>query len=114
MPINVSEPVLIGTAAVALYAFWRLCRLVVAWGYFIAFFVFGSLAAWAYMPDAPLGMPMAFGLIFAGTVSAMRAKIFKVVMGLAIVGATYIAGPKLVEMKQQWEKTKSTKVNVGR
>jgi len=101
---------LIGGLAVGLYAFWRFCRLVVAWGYFILFFVIGSLAAWAYMPDAPLGMPAAFGVIFAATISAMRAKIFKIVMGAAIAAGTYVAGPKLVEMKQQWEETKRTEI----
>lgn len=106
-PLN--EPALIGIAAVALYAFWRFCRLVVAWGYFILFFVIGSMAAWAYMPDAPLGMPMAFGFIFASTVAAMRAKIFKLIMGVAVAAATYVAGPKLVDMKKDWEADKKAK-----
>lgn len=97
---------LIGGLAIGLYAFWRFCRLVVAWGYFILFFVIGALAAWVYMPDAPLGMPAAFGVIFASTISAMRAKIFKIVMGAAVVAASYVAGPKLVEMKKEWETQK--------
>ncbi len=111
--LQLSEPALIGIAAIALYAFWRFCRLVVAWGYFILFFVIGSLAAWAYMPDAPLGMPMAFGAIFAGTVAAMRAKIFKLVMGAAIAAATYVAGPKLVDMKKDWEADKKAKLTTS-
>lgn len=111
---HLSEPALIGVVAIGLYAFWRFCRLVVAWGYFIAFFVFGSLAAWIYMPDAPLGMPMAFGIFFASAVSVMRAKIFKFIMGAAVAGATYVAGPKLVEMKKDWEAEKNAKAPVER
>lgn len=101
---TLSEPVLIGIAAVGLYFFWRFCRLVVQWGYFVAFFLMGAIAAYIYMPKAPTGASIAFGVLFASTVSAIRTKIMKLIGGAAVVAATAVVGPKLVAQKAEFEK----------
>lgn len=99
-----SEPVLIGIAAIVLYFFWRFCRMVVQWGYFVAFFLAGAIAAYIYMPKAPTGASIAFGVLFASTVSAIRMKIMKLIGGAAVIAASAIAGPKLVAQKAEYVK----------
>jgi hypothetical protein len=97
---GLAQPVLIGGVTVSLYLIWRLCRLVVAWGYFAMFFFFGAMASWALMPHAPVGVPVAGGLTFASAVSLIRVKIMKVVGAAAVLGAAGIYGQWVNKQKK--------------
>jgi len=100
--------VAIGGAAVALYFFWRLCRAVVKWGFFIAYFVAGSLLTWFFQPGMSIGLTLAGGVAFAWTVMAIKSKIWKAISAVAVIAAVPFIGP-MADKVSDWafpEKTK--------
>lgn len=85
--------VAIAGAAVALYFFWRLCRAVVKWGFFIAYFVMGALLTWFFQPGMSIGLTLAGGVGFAWTVMAIKSKLWKLFGAVAVIAAVPFAGP---------------------
>ncbi|MCC7435818.1 MAG: hypothetical protein IT363_14120 [Methanoregulaceae archaeon] len=85
--------VAIAGAAVALYFFWRLCRAVVKWGFFIAYFVMGALLTWFFQPGMSIGLTLAGGLGFAWTVMAIKSKLWRLIGAIAVIAAVPFAGP---------------------
>ncbi len=83
----------IAAAAVGLYFFWKLCRAVVKWGFFLAYFVLGSLIAYALQPGLSIGVTLAGGLAFAWTVMAIKRKLFKAIGAIAVIAAMPFMGP---------------------
>ena len=93
--------VAIGGAAVALYFFWRLCRAVVKWGFFIAYFVGGCLLTWFFQPGSSIGITLAGGVGFAWTVMAIKSKLWKALGAIAVIAAVPFVGP-LSESIAKW------------
>lgn len=75
----------IAGSAVALYFFWKFCRAVVKWGFFVAYFVIGCLLAWYFQPGMSVGITLFGGLLFAWTVMAIKSKLWKVFGAAAVI-----------------------------
>jgi hypothetical protein len=83
----------IAGSAIGLYFFWKLCRAVVKWGFFVAYFVTGCLLAWFFQPEMSIGVTLAGGLAFAWTVMAIKSKLWKVIGAAAVVLAMPFFAP---------------------
>jgi hypothetical protein len=79
--------------AIALYFFWKLCRAVVKWGFFIGYFVLGALLTWFFQPGMSVGLTLAGGVGFAWTVMAIKSKLWKLIGAVAVIAAVPFAGP---------------------
>lgn len=74
-------------AALGLWFFWKLARAVVRWGYFVMYFVMGSLICLTLQPSPTTGVTLAGGLAFAWTVMAIKAKLWKLFGAVAVIAA---------------------------
>lgn len=98
---HVLQIVAIGGAAIGLYFFWKLCRAVVKWGFFVAYFVAGCLLTWFFQPGMSVGLTLAGGLGFAYTVMAIRSKLWKLFGAVAVIAAVPFVGP-MAERVADW------------
>lgn len=83
----------IAGSAMGLYFFWKFCRAVVKWGFFVAYFVTGCLLAWRFQPDVSLGVTLTGGLAFAWTVMAIKSKLWKIFGAVAVILAMQFFSP---------------------
>lgn len=109
----------IAGSAIGLYFFWKFCRAVVKWGFFVMYFVLGCLLAWYFQPGMSIGVTLTGGMAFAWTVMAIRSKLWKVIGAAAVVlampfftpAAKAIGSWAQSEMKQPLGKAAPAKVD---